>query len=116
MAMSDVDRRRIEAVSALEALGYSFSVGLWHSPRRALNSPQADAMHSLLVQRADALIGSTDGSADQDELEAIGEAIEAYERVRWPEGKVDGGKGYAAGMVPTLGQLRERQCLCVAQL
>jgi hypothetical protein len=35
---------------------------------------------------------SGDGSADQDELEAIGEAIEAYEAVRGPDGKVDGGK------------------------
>jgi hypothetical protein len=50
-------------------------------------------MHSLLVQRADTLIGCTDGSADQDELEAIGEVIEAYESVPWPNGKVDGGKG-----------------------
>jgi hypothetical protein len=50
-------------------------------------------MHSLLVQRAEALIGCTDASADQDELEAIGEAIEAYERLRWPDGKVDGGTG-----------------------
>ena len=48
---------------------------------------------SLLVQRADALIGCTDGSAGQDELETIGEVIEAYESVRWPDGKIDGGKG-----------------------
>jgi hypothetical protein len=91
--MSEVDRRRIEAVSALETLGYSFSAGRWHSPSRALHSPQANAMHSLLVQRADALIGCTNGSENQDELEAIGEAIEAYERVRWPDGRIDGGKG-----------------------
>jgi hypothetical protein len=50
-------------------------------------------MYSLLVQRADALIGCTNGSENQDELEAIGEAIEAYERVRWPDGRIDGGKG-----------------------
>ena len=46
-----------------------------------------------MVQRADRLIGCTDASADQGELEAIGEAIEAYEAMRWPGGKVDGGKG-----------------------
>jgi hypothetical protein len=54
---------------------------------------EVDALHQLLVKRADTLIGCTDGSADQDELEAIGEAIEAYESVRWPQGKIDGGKG-----------------------
>lgn len=54
---------------------------------------EADALHHLLVQRADTLIGCTDGSADQDEREATGEAIEAYEAVRWSDGKVDGGMG-----------------------
>ncbi len=93
--MSEIDRQRIAAVSALEALGYTFRSGHWHPPLRVPFAavPEADAMHSLLVQRADALIGCTDGSGDQDELEAIGEAIEAYESVRWPDGKADGGKG-----------------------
>ena len=93
--MSEIDRRRIAAVSMLEALGYTFRSGHWHPPVDAPSAaiPEADVMHRLLVQRADALIGCTDGSADQDELEAIGEAIEAYEAVRWPDGKVNGGKG-----------------------
>ena len=94
--MSEIDRQRIAAVRTLEAIGYCFRNGRWHPPihaTRALSLAEADAMHSLLVQRADNLIGCTDGSADQDELEAIGEAIEAYEAVRWPEGKIDGGKG-----------------------
>ena len=92
--MSEIDRQRIAAVSMLEALGYAFRSGCWHPPVHVPSAaiPEADAMHSLLVQRADVLIGCTDGSADQDELEAIGEAIEAYENVRWPDGKVDGGK------------------------
>jgi hypothetical protein len=50
-------------------------------------------MHSLLVQRADVLIGCTDSSADQEELEAIGEVIKACEALRWPDGKTDDGKG-----------------------
>jgi hypothetical protein len=93
--MSEIDRRRIAAVSILEALGYAFRADRWHPPVHAPSAavPEADAMHSLLVQRADVLIGCTDGSGDQDELEAIGEAIEAYESARWPDGKVDGGKG-----------------------
>ncbi len=89
--MSEIDRQRIAAVLSLEALGYTFRAGRWHPPVHAPSAavPEADAMHSLLVQRADVLIGCMDGSADQDELEGIGEAIEAYEAVRWPDGKVD---------------------------
>ena len=34
--------------------------------------PEDDQLYALLIERADALIG-------QDELEAIGEALEAYE-------------------------------------
>ena len=93
--MSEIDCQRIAAVRMLEAFGYSFRDGEWiqgHVSNVAVEA-EADAMHLLLVQRADALIGCTDGSADQDELEAIGEAIEAYEAVRWPDGKADGGKG-----------------------
>ena len=94
--MSEIDRQRIAAVRTLESLGYSFRNGRWHPPihsAKATSLAEGDAMHSLLVQRADVLIGCTDGSADQDELEAIEEAIEAYEAVRWPDGKVGGGKG-----------------------
>jgi len=55
--------------------------------------PEADAMHGRLVQRADELAGCTEGSDDEQELEAIVNAIEADEAKRWPEGKVPGGKG-----------------------
>jgi hypothetical protein len=46
--MSEVDRRRIQAVSALEVLGYTFHAGRGHTPG-AQNSPEADAMHALLI-------------------------------------------------------------------
>ena len=52
-----------------------------------------DRMHELLVTRSDALEGCAEGSPEEAELAALADAIEAYEAVRWPEGKVPGGKG-----------------------
>jgi hypothetical protein len=95
--MSNIDKQRIAAVRKLEQLGYTFAAGVWHAPAAmaapAPTSGQADAMHALLVQRADALEGCSEGSEEERELVAITDAIEAYEAVRWPTGKVDGGKG-----------------------
>jgi len=54
---------------------------------------EADAMHALLVLRADALMGCTEGSEQEEELASITAVIEAYEAKRWPEGKIPGGKG-----------------------
>jgi hypothetical protein len=53
----------------------------------------ADAMHALLVKRADQLAGDIDGSADVGEYLSILAAIMAYEGKRWLLGKVLGGKG-----------------------
>jgi hypothetical protein len=50
-------------------------------------------MHALLVKRADALIGCTEGLPEEEELRALADAIDAYEAKRWPSGKAPGGKG-----------------------
>jgi hypothetical protein len=75
-------------------LGYTFKGGEWV---RLANEdailPDADYMHLLLIHRADTLAGCTEGSEEGRELAAITEAIEAYEAVRWPGGKANGGKG-----------------------
>jgi hypothetical protein len=59
--------------------------------------PGAAAMHGVLMRRADALVGCMEGSAEDAELTATVDAIEAYELVRWSEGKIPGGKGSMRG-------------------
>jgi hypothetical protein len=52
-----------------------------------------DRMHALLVARADALMGCAEGSPEETELAALADAIDAYEAVRWPQGRIPGVKG-----------------------
>jgi hypothetical protein len=70
-----------------EALGAS------GTPTEDQSWAEADAMHSLLMRRADNLMGCIQGSPEEEELRIIADALEAYEVKRWPEGKVAGGKG-----------------------
>jgi hypothetical protein len=50
-------------------------------------------MHAVLMRRADALQGRTEGLPEEAKLESIVNAVEAYEAKRWPEGKEPEGKG-----------------------
>ena len=93
--MSIIDRQRIAAVKHMEALGYSFSEGDWRAPGPTAPAllDEADAMHALLILRADKLGGCTEGSEEETDLKMISETVGAYEAKRWPDGKVPGGKG-----------------------
>jgi len=98
-----VDKQRIAAVAALEALGFAFSPGHgWLPPIGSVGARQpvrpdcaaeADAMHALLVMRADVLKSALQKETAAAELELITDAISAYEAKRWPHGKIPGGKG-----------------------
>jgi hypothetical protein len=59
----------------------------------SLLTTEADAMHALLMFRADELGGCAEGSVEATELETITDTIERYEAERWPSGRADGGKG-----------------------
>ena len=106
----NIDKQRIDAVRMLQALGYTYRGGEWLLTYRGGESPEpaevaatplsletkADATHGALMRRADELAGCMEGSDEEAELEAIIDAIEAYEAKRWPLAKdpnVPGGKG-----------------------
>ena len=95
--MSTIDKQRIAGVRTLEALGYTFDGIAWAAPAGATPAcamdAEADAMHSLLVLRADKLACATEGSDEESELKMIADTVSAYEAKRWPDGKVPGGKG-----------------------
>jgi hypothetical protein len=62
--MSTIDKQRIAAVRKLEQLGYTFTGDDWMHPANGAAPAPAitDALHALLVKRADDLEGCTAGS------------------------------------------------------
>src|SRR5215467_9575 len=94
--MSTIDKQRIAAVLKLEQLDYTFAGDDWtHSADdgATIAPTVTDELHAMLVKRADDLEGCPAGSDEEREIAAIERAIGAYEAVRWPTGKVAGGKG-----------------------
>ena len=95
--MSIIDRQRIAAVKAMEEMGCTFDGAAWNAPIASPDSleltAEADALHSLLVLRADKLMGCAEGSDEETEFKLIAETVMAYEAKRWPDGKAPGRKG-----------------------
>jgi hypothetical protein len=93
--MSIIDRQRIAAVKAMESLGYAFDGTDWNAPASggaaARLQDEADAMHALLVLRADKLEEGIEGDHDEAELKMIAEVVGDYEAKRWPDGGVPRG-------------------------
>jgi hypothetical protein len=75
----DIDKQRIAAVRMFQSLGYVFQGGEWIARSAASDPampvipviPEADVMHGLLMRRADALAGCTEGSEEEAELKVI---------------------------------------------
>jgi hypothetical protein len=90
--MGVIDRQRIAAVKAMEAMGFTFDGVVWNAP----GSPnpitslvaEADALHAALVLCADTLEGCAEGSPEERDLGLITEVITAYEAKRWPNGRI----------------------------
>jgi len=91
--MGEIDRQRILAVQKVQELGLAWHADGWRKSTDAELLPEADAMHALLVRRADELEGYIEGSPEEAELTSIVDALETYEEKRWPLGKIPGGRG-----------------------
>jgi hypothetical protein len=85
-------------VKVIEALGYSFDGLEWSAPVYGAPLPnlhdEADAMHALLVLRADKLEEGIKGDDDEAELKMLGEVVGDYEAKRWPDGVVPRAKDW----------------------
>jgi hypothetical protein len=69
MAM-EIDKQPIAAVQTLKGLGYTYQDGEWLPTVAAPPLPltaESDAMHGMLMRRADALAGCTKGSDEEGE-------------------------------------------------
>jgi hypothetical protein len=63
----------------------------------------ADRMHALLVIRANAVEGCTEGLPEEAELAELVAVIEPYEVIRWPLGRTQDGKASSS-------HLRSNRC------
>ena len=70
-----VDRKRVRAVQAMEAMGFSWDGAIWIEPESAPAgrdvSRESDALHAILMERAGRLAGCVEDSGEEDELRQI---------------------------------------------
>jgi hypothetical protein len=93
--MSAVDRERIGAREGDGGIGLHIRRIRVDAPQGGVPFPclhgEADAMHALLVLRADKLVGCTEGCEFEKELKMIADTVSASDAKRWPDGGVRGG-------------------------
>jgi len=85
--MGEIDRQGISAVKKLHELGLAWHGGTWRTVGGGDLIAEADAMHAMLVRRADDLEGCSNGSPEQAVLASIVYAIEAYEEKTLADGE-----------------------------
>jgi hypothetical protein len=82
--MTIIDKQRIAAVRTLEAKGCVFNDPAASKAMPYTRSSSCGLMNSSAAPKA---------RLRRQKLEAIADAIEGYEAIRWPDGKVPGRKG-----------------------
>ena len=99
--MTNIDKQRVAAVRKLEALGYNYQGGEWvpasaplaAAGPRSLMTAECDAMHGVLVQRADALEVARKAQTRRPNSRPSLMQSMLMRLCGDPLGKVNGGKG-----------------------
>jgi len=89
-----IDRQRLAAVALLQGLGYKWTGTAWVPAAQSTGSMQAvleaaDALHGIVADRAAVLAGCIEESPEQEELAALGDALERYEAARRELGRTN---------------------------
>lgn len=86
----NLDKQRVAAVACLEQLGFRWDGLNWTGPSASSDWSTADALHGILMDRAEKLAGCCEDSDEETELVRISEALDAYEQARWPHRNIRG--------------------------
>jgi hypothetical protein len=98
--MSTIDRQRIAAVKALEAMGYRFRDDKWLAPTQTADRRKLTPCTRCLSTARISWRGASRGRR-RSRSSAIVSAIVAYEQRRWPGGKTGAAKASCLAPVPS---------------